>query len=128
MKRVIALIMVFALLLCGCDFQQTADAAFQKVLEKIASNQELQTWLAEHPIEELGANAKDTLIKKFPALNDLLNFDNLKQLLKTTGLDLMNQYLSSQSPETQEKANTLGAIIKILNPDLTDEVDAILGQ
>ena len=128
MKRLIALILVFALLLCGCDFQQTADAAFQKVLEKIASNQELQTWLAEHPIEDLGANAKDTLVKKIPVLNDLLNFDNLKQLLKTTGLDLMNQYIDSQTPETQEKAETLGAIIQILYPDLTDEVEAILGK
>ena len=128
MKRLIALILVFALLLCGCDFQQTADAAFQKVLEKIASNQELQTWLAEHPIEDLGANAKDTLVKKIPVLNDLLNFDNLKQLLKTTGLDLMNQYIDSQTPETQEKAETLGAIIQILYPDLTDEVEAILGN
>ena len=128
MKRLIALILVFALLLCGCDFQQTADAAFQKVLEKIASNQELQTWLAEHPIEELGTNAKDTLVKKFPVLNDLLNFDNLKQLLKTTGLDLMNQYIDSQTPETQEKAETLGAIIQILYPDLTDEVEAVLGK
>ena len=128
MKRLIALILVFALLLCGCDFQQTADAAFQKLLEKIASNQELQTWLAEHPIEELGVNAKDTLVKKFPALNDLLNFDNLKQLMKTTGLDLMNQYIGSQTPETQEKAETIGAIIQILYPDLTDEVEAILGN
>ena len=128
MKRLIALILVFALLLCGCDFQQTADAAFQKVLEKIASNQELQTWLAEHPIEELGANAKDALVKKFPVLNDLLNFDNLKQLLKTTGLDLVEQYISSSSAETQEKAETLGAIIQILYPDLTDEVEAVLGK
>ena len=128
MKRVIALILIFALLLCGCDFQQTADAAFQKVLEKIASNQELQTWLEEHPIEELGANAKETLVKKFPVLNDLLNFDNLKQLMKTTGLDLMNQYINSKTPETREKAETLGAIIQILYPDLTDEVEAVLGN
>ena len=128
MKRLIALILVFALLLCGCDFQQTADAAFQKLLEKIASNQELQTWLAEHPVEELGANAKDTLVKKVPVLNDLLNFDNLKQLMKTTGLDLMNQYIKSQTPDAREKAETLGAIIQILYPDLTDEVEAVLGK
>ena len=128
MKRLIALILVCALVLCGCDFQQTADAAFQKILEKIASNQELQTWLADHPVEELGANAKDTLVKKFPVLNDLLNFDNLKHLMKTTGLDLMNQYISSKTPETQKKAETIGAIIQILYPDLTDEVDTILGN
>ena len=107
MKRIIALILVCTLLLCGCDLQQTADTAFKTLLEKIASNQELQTWLAEHPVEEMTADAKDALIRKFPVLEDLLDFDNFKQLLKTTGLDLMNQYLSSKSPETQEKANTL---------------------
>lgn len=128
MKRIIALILVFTLLLCGCDLQQTADAAFKSLLEKIASNQELQNWLEEHPVEQMTADAKETLMKKFPILEDLLDFDNLKQLLKTTGLDLMNQYVSSAAPETQEKANTLGAVIKILYPDLTDEVDAVLGQ
>ena len=128
MKRIIALMLVLTLLLCGCDLGQTADAAFKTLLEKIASNQELQAWLEDHPAEQMTADAKETLMKKFPILEDLLDFDNLTQLLKTTGLDLMNQYLSSTAPETQEKANTLGAIIKILYPDLTDEVDAILGQ
>ena len=128
MKRLIALILVFTLLLCGCDLQQTADAAFKTLLEKIASNQDLQNWLAEHPVEEMTADAKTALIEKFPVLEDLLDFDNLKQLLKTTGLDLMQQYLDSTAPETQEKAATLGAIIQILYPDLTDEVDTILGN
>ena len=126
MKRIIALILVFTLLLCGCDLQQTVDTTFKALLEKIASNQELQNWLEAHPVEQMTADAKDTLMKKFPILEDLLDFDNLKQLLKTTGLDLMSQYLKSTSAETQEKANTLGAIIKILCPDLTDEVDAVL--
>lgn len=128
MKRIICLILICTLLLCGCDLQQTADSAFKTLLERIASNQELQNWLDEHPVEAMTAEAKDTLMKKFPILEDLLDFDNLKQLLKTTGLDLMNQYLSSKSPETQEKANTLGAIIKILYPELTNEVDAVLGS
>ena len=128
MRRIIALILVFTLLLCGCNLQQTADAAFKTLLEKIASNQELQNWLEEHPVEQMTADAKDALMKKFPILNDLLDFDNLKQLLKTTGLDLMNQYINSKTPETQEKAETLGAIIQILYPDLTDEVEAVLGK
>ena len=128
MKRLIALLLILTLLLCGCDLQQTVEATFQPLLEKIASNQELQTWLEEHPIEALGTSAKDTLVKNFPVLNDLLNFNNLKQLLKTTGLDLMEQYIHSATPETREKAETLGAIIQILSPDLTDEVEAVLGK
>ena len=128
MKRLIALMLIFALLLCGCDFQQTADTAFETLLEKIASNQKLQKWLEEHPVEQMTADAKNLLVEKFPVLEDLLNVDNLKQLLKTTGLDLVAQYVSSTTPEAQERAETLGAIIQILYPDLSDEVEAILGK
>ena len=128
MKRIVALILVFTLLLCGCDLQQTADATFEKLLEKIASNEQLQIWLEEHPVEEMTADAGTALTEKFPILEDLLDFDNFQQLLKTTGLDLLEQYISSAAPETQEKAHTLGAIIQILCPDLADEVDAVLGK
>ena len=129
MKRLIALMLVIALLLCGCSFEQAADTAFQTLLEKIASNQKLQNWLADYPLEQMtAAEAQTTLVEKFPVLEDLLNFDNLNQLLKTTGLDLVAQYVSSSSPEAQEKAETLGAIIQILYPDLADEVEAIVGK
>ena len=128
MKKFIAIFLVVALLLCGCDFQQTVNDAAEQLLRSIAENQELQKWIEEHPIEEMAANAKDTLVEKFPVLEDLLNLDNLKQILKTTGLDLMREFLNSTQPETQEKADTLGVIIKILYPDLTDEVDTVLGE
>ena len=128
MKRLIAMMLIFALLLCGCDFLQTADTAFETLLEKIASNQKLQKWLQEHPVEQMTADAKAVLMEKFPVLEDLMNVDNLKQLLKTTGLDLVAQYVSSTTPEAQERAETLGAIIQILYPDLSDEVEAILGK
>ena len=128
MKRFIAIFLLMALLLCGCDVQQTVNTAAERLLRSIAENQELQTWVEEHPVEKLAADAKDTLVKTFPVLEDLLNLDNLKQTLKTTGLDLMRDYLDSTQPETQLKAETLGAIIKILYPDLTDEVNAVLGE
>ena len=128
MKRLVTLMLIFALLLCGCDFQQSADTAFETLLEKIASNQKLQKWLEEHPVEQMGSDAKQMLLEKFPALEDLMDFDNLKQLLKTTGLDLVAQYVSSTTPEAQERAETLGAIIQILYPDLADEVEAIVGK
>ena len=128
MKRFIAITLLLALLLCGCDVQQTVNTAAERLLRSIAENQELQKWIEEHPIEEMASNAKDTLVKQFPVLEDLLDLDNLKQVLKTTGLDLMRQYINSTEPQTQEKADTLGAIIKILYPDLTDEVDAVLGE
>lgn len=128
MKRIIAIVLAAALLLCGCSVDQTVSGAAEKLLRSIAENEELQTWIEEHPIDQLASDAKDTLVKKFPVLEQLLDFDNLKQILKTTGLDLMREYLNSTQPETQEKADTLGAIIKILYPDLTDEVDAVLGE
>ena len=127
MKRMIAILLLISVLLCGCDFQQTVNDAAEQLLRSIAENEELQKWIEEHPVEQMASDAKDTLVEKFPVLEQLLNLDNLKQILKTTGLDLLREFVSSTQPETQEKADTLGAIIKILYPDLTDEVDAVLG-
>ena len=128
MKRFIAFILLMAVLLCGCDMQQTAERTFRTLLEKVASNQELQNWLEQHPAEEMTTNARNALFEKFPTLEELTDFDDLKQLLKTTGLELLEQYLHSTTPGTQAKAETLGAIIQILSPDLTDEVEAILSK
>lgn len=131
MKRYIAIFLLIALLLCGCDIlevQKTVNDAEEALLRSIVENEALQKWIAEHPFDELAADAKDALVEAFPVLEQVLDFDNLKQTLKTTGLNLMQEYLNSTQPETREKADTLGAIIKILCPDLTDEVDAVLGE
>lgn len=128
MKRIIALVLLAALLLCGCDMGETVSNATEQLLRSIAENEELQTWIEEHPLDSLAADAVNTLTEKFPALKKLTDTENLKQVLKTKGLALVSEYLSSTEPETQEKAETLGAIIKILYPDLTDEVDAVLGE
>ena len=126
MKRIIALLLLAALLLCGCDMESTVSNATEKLLRSIAENKELQTWIEEHPLDTLTGDAVDALTKQFPTLEKLTDTDNLKQILKTKGLELMAEYLQSTEPETKEKAETLGAVIKILYPDLADEVDAVL--
>ena len=128
MKKIVAICLLAALLLCGCSMEETISAGAETLLRSVAENEELQTWIEEHPLDEMAANAKDSLVEKFPVLEDLLNLDNLKEMLKTTGLDLVKEYINSTDPETQEKADTLGAIIKILQPDLEDEVNAVLGE
>ena len=126
MKRIIALLLLAALLLCGCDMESTVSNATEKLLRSIAENKELQTWVEEHPLDTLAGDAVDALTKQFPALEKLTDTDNLKQILKTKGLEIIADYLNSTEPETQEKAETLGAVIKILYPDLADEVDSVL--
>ena len=127
MKRIVAFVLFAALLLCGCSTNDTVSSTAEQLLRSIAENEEIKIWLEERLLEETATNIKDALIEKFPSLGKLLDMDNLKQILKTTGLDLLREYIGSTEPETQEKANTLGAIIKILSPELSDEVDAVIG-
>lgn len=128
MKKIIGLVVLVFLAAIAWNLFSNPDASTKALLESIAESEELKTWIEEHPVEELTSDAKDTLVKAFPFLEDLLNVDNLKQQLKTTGLKLIETYMDSADPATQEKAGTLGAVIKILVPDLTDEVDAVLGE
>lgn len=64
----------------------------------------------------------DALTEQFPALKG----ENVKAFLKENGLDLLNKYIESSDEAMQENARKLGEIIKILNPELSDEVDSII--
>lgn len=75
--------------------------------------------------EELKGYAQqgyDALTEKYPSLKS----ENVKAFLKENGLKLMNSYIESSDAQMQENARKLGEIIKILDPELTDEVDAVI--
>ena len=77
--------------------------------------------------EELKAYAQqgyDSLIEHFPALKG----ENVKAFLKDHGLDLLKKYVSSTDETQQENARKLGQILKILNPELTDEVNSVIPE
>ena len=128
MKKIIGLAVLIFLAAIAWNLFSNPDASTKALLQSIAESEELKTWIAEHPADELASDAKNTLVKTFPFLEDVLNLDNWRQALKTTGLELLRDYMADATPETRENAGTLGGVIKILAPDLTDEVDAILGQ
>ena len=124
MKRLIFPLVLALVLLCGCSEitqqvetiaqQVDVEAIITGVIEKIDWEQ-----LQSYAQEGYGA-----LVKKYPALEA----ENVKAFLKDNGLDLMNKFLDSTNEETQLNANKLGQILKILYPDLTDEVDQVLAQ
>lgn len=128
MKKIISIVLFVFLAAVAWNLFSNPDASTEALLKSIAESEELKTWIEEHPADELASDAKDTLVKAFPFLEDLLDVENLKQQLKTTGLDLMRKYMDSTNPETREKADTLGSVIKILYPELTDEVDTVLAE
>ena len=124
MKKLIIPMVLALVLLCGCgEIAQQVETIAQNVdVEAIVTGViEKIDW------EQLQSYAKegyDALVKKYPALEA----ENVKVFLKNNGLELMNKFLSSTNEETQANADKLGAIIKILYPDLTDEVDQVLAQ
>ena len=75
--------------------------------------------------EELKSEAAagyDALTQQYPALKG----ENIKTYLKDNGLELLNSYISSADEAMQENARKLGEIIKILCPELTDEIDSVI--
>lgn len=77
--------------------------------------------------EELTTYAQqgyDALTEHFPALKA----ENVKAFLKDHGLELMKKYVGSTDETQQENARKLGEILKILNPELTDEVDSVIAE
>ena len=124
MKKLILPLLLVLVLLCGCGeiAQQVETIAQQVDVEAIVTGViEKIDW------EQLQSYAKegyDALVEKYPALAT----ENVKAFLKDNGLELMNKFLSSANEETQANADKLGQILKILYPELTDEVDKVLAE
>lgn len=124
MKKIFIPLLLVMVLLCGCsEIAQQVETVAQNIdVEAIVTGViEKIDWAQ---LESYAKEGYEALIEKYPALAA----DNVKAFLKDNGLDLMNKLLSSTDEATQENAGKLGAIIKILYPDLSDEVDQVLTQ
>ena len=125
MKKIIFLLLLLTclILLPGCSgvMQQMETVSQQLDVEAVIADMiEQIDW------EELKNEAQtgyDALLEQFPALRS----ENIKNFLKEHGLELLRSYVESTDPQTLENARKLGQIIKILNPELQDEVNAVIG-
>ena len=120
MKKLIVPFLILTIFLCGCSSlpEIDAEAILTKVVESI-DWEELQGYIQQ---------GTEAVLAKFPALKKLTDREDMQELLKDHGLDLIGKYLESADPAVQENAEKLGAIIKILSPELTDEVDNVLAE
>jgi len=135
MKKICVLLTLLMAMtvLCGCSeiaAQIDTEAVLQQV-ETIAGQIDVEAIITDVidsiDWEELKTYAKDgydALVEKFPALKG----ENIKAFLKDNGLELIKQYVESTDSEMQNNARKLGEILKILNPELTDEVDAVIAE
>ena len=128
MKKLIGLVVLSFVATIAWNLFSNPDASTEALLKSIAESEELQTWVAEHPADKLAGDARDTLVQTFPFLEQVLDLENWKQSLETTGLKLIQKYVDDQTPESLEKAQTLGEVIKRLTPELSTDVDRILAQ
>lgn len=126
MKKICVLVCLLLCMtvLCGCEeaVSQVETIAQQIDVEAIVTGViESIDW------EELKAALEkgyDALVEKYPSLKG----ENVKSFLKENGLELMNKLIGSTDADKQENARKLGEIIKILSPELTDEVNAVIGE
>lgn len=123
-KRLIALTlcfcMVFTMTACGGE-----NDLVKKALEVIAENETVQTWLVENDIATLGQAAVDKFKESIPALKEFLGREDVQEKFETVGLPLIKEYLGYKLDSMRLKAETLGKIIMIFAPDLTEQVEDI---
>ncbi len=126
MKRFIALILVLTLgmSLFACD-AETVDTVTKKLMESIAENEKIQTWLAENDWQSMTEDAITAFKNSIPALKEFLSREDVKQKFEEVGIPLIEEYLEYATESMKLKARTLADIIRIFCPDLTEKVDAL---
>lgn len=127
MKKMILPLLLILILFCGCaEISETIEleaVSLSDVEAILTSVAESIDWEQLQVYTEAGAKA---LVEKYPSLRVLADSEQMKETLKDKGLALTCRLLESTEPEVQENARKLGAIIKILYPELTEDVDKVL--
>ena len=126
MKRILALILLVAIgvTLVACD-SETVDTVTKKAMEAIASNEKIQTWLAENDWQSMSEEALNKFKESIPALKEFLAREDVKQKFEEVGIPLIKEYLEYATESFKLKAKTLADIIRIFCPELTEKVDAL---
>ena len=129
MKKLIVPLLLVFVLFCGCgevsevvEVEAITVSGLESILTSVVESID---WEQLQAYAEKGAQA---LVEKYPSLKVLSNSEQMKEILKDKGLALAGRLLESTDPETQENARKIGEIIKILYPDLTEDVDKVLAE
>ena len=125
------MIRVLCLVLCltmtvgftGCAAQ--GEALVEKALESIAENEKIQEWMETHDLATLTEEAVTKFKESIPALKEFLAREDVKEKFETVGLPMIKEFLNYNIESWRLKAETLGNIIRIFAPELTEQVDAI---
>lgn len=123
MKRLLCLLVCLSLALSitGCGEGKLTE----KALEALSENETIQSWLASTDLSTVSADAVEKFKNSIPALKDFLAREDVKEKFETVGLPLIREFLSYNLESMRLKAETLGKIITIFAPELTEQVDDI---
>lgn len=122
MKR-IALLLAICLIFTGCS--ASGEALVKKSLEAIAENEAIQSWMETHDLATVSKEAITKFKESIPVLKEFLAREDVQEKLKTVGLPLIEEFLDYGLESMRLKAETLGNIIRIFAPELSEQVDAI---
>ena len=129
MKKLIVPFLLIALLLCSCG--EVSETIEMNVISS-ADLEPLLTAVVEsidwEQLQEYAEKGAESLVEKYPSLKVLTDSEQMKEVLKDKGLALAGRLLESTDQETQENARKIGEIIKILYPELTEDVNAVLEE
>ena len=124
MKKIICLMLAFVLLLSmtGCSAETEM---VEKALESLAENEQIQAWLEEIDLSTVSESAIAKFKESVPALKEFLAREDVQEKFETIGLPLIKEFLSYNLESMRLKAETLGKIIQIFAPELTEQVEDI---
>jgi len=117
---VLCLCMIFSMTACGSENDLVKSA-----LEAIAENEKIQAWLESVDVAAITESAANKFKETIPALKEFLAREDVVEKFETVGLPLIKEYLGYKIDSMRLKAETLGKIITIFAPDLTQQVEDI---
>lgn len=110
------------------DHNAIADNATRDLIRTVIEDTDISSWTASSNAQDYTKEGILAFAQDYPALKTLLERKDMEEILKKTGISMIREYTMSTDPARAVNAMTLAEMIRILCPDLADEVNAFLPE
>lgn len=127
MKKSLTLL-AFTICLCMllCSYSTFKAPATEELIRQTIETKDFHNWMLNSNSENYTIKGIQEYAAKFPAFQSLLECSDLETSFAAVGIPIVQEYIDGENSEYALNAMVLGDMMRILYPELDDEVNALL--
>lgn len=127
-KKMILLLLTLTICLCMllCSCGTSKAPTTEELIRQTIETKDFHNWMLNSNSENYTIKGIQEYAAKFPAFQSLLECSDLETSFAEVGIPILQEYIDGENSEYALNARVLGDMMRVLYPELDDEVNALL--